>query len=108
MVGFEERKKGQENKFVHAEEVKFKIASRRRKMLGLWAAEKMGLNDEDSLNYARDIISFGVEDQTPGAVINKIIMDAKEKGVNFTEAQVRSKNSEFEVIASKQILEEKK
>ena len=108
MVNLNDREKGLENKFAHDEEVKFKIASRRRKLLGLWAAELMGLSDEDSLYYARDVISFGIEDNTPGAVIRKIMNDAQENGVKLTESQVRIKNSEFEVMATKQIRGEKK
>ncbi len=108
MAGLKDREKAQENKFAHDEEVKFKIASRRRKLLGLWAAELMGLSDEESLNYARDIIGFGIEDNTPGAVIRKILFDTEEAGLKLTEKDVRAKNSEFEVIATKQLRDEKK
>ncbi len=108
MTVLSDREKAQENKFALDEEVKFKIASRRRKLLGLWAAELMGLSDEESLNYARDVISFGIEDNTPGAVIRKILNDAQENGVKLTEAAVRSKNSEFEALATKQIRGDKK
>ncbi len=108
MSGFKDREKGFENKFALDEELKFKISSRRRKLLGLWAGEVMGLGDEDALNYAKDIIGFGIDDNSPGAVINKILQDAAAKNVQLTEAQVRGKNAEFEVIASKQVMEEKK
>jgi len=103
MTSFDERKKAYENKFAHEEEIKFKIASRRRKLLGLWAAELMGMSDEESLNYAKDMISFGIEDNTPGAVIKKIMNDMKERSIKISEAAIRSKNSELELIAAKQI-----
>ncbi len=108
MSSFDERQKNFENKFVHDEELRFKIASRRRKLLGLWAAEEMGLGDEESLSYTLGVIACGIEDTTPGAVINKIRTDAEKRQVTLTEAQIRAKNAEFEIIATKQISGNKK
>lgn len=108
MSNFNEREKAQENKFVLDEEQKFKIASRRRKLLGLWAAELMGLGDEESLKFAIEVVGFGLDDNTPGAVIKKIIKDVGAAGVTLSEADVRAKNAEFEIIATKQISGEKK
>ena len=105
MSSFNDREKAFENKFAQESVVKFKIASRRRKLLGLWAGEKLGLGEEESLNYAKEIVSFGLEDTTSGAVIKKIATDAKTAGINISEAEIRTKNSEFEIIATKQITE---
>ncbi len=108
MTMFEERERAHENRFAYDEEVRFKITSRRRKLLGLWAAERIGFGDEESLKYALEIVNYGIDDKKPGAVINKIIQDAEKAGVELKETEVRIKNSEFDIIAAKQILEEKK
>ena len=42
MTSFDEREKGFERKFAHDEELAFKAVALRNKMLGLWAAEKLG------------------------------------------------------------------
>lgn len=103
MSEFDNRERAFENKFAHDEEKKFKIAARRRKLLGLWAADVMCLNEAESLQYALEIVNFGIEDQTSGAVIKKIIADLKSKGHIYSEADIRAKNMEFEEIAAKQI-----
>ena len=52
MAGFEDRKKAQEGKFAHDQEIAFKATARRNKLLGLWAAGKMGLSGEAADAYA--------------------------------------------------------
>ena len=44
MSTFDKREEGFELKFAHEEEVRFKARARRNKMLGLWAADKLGLD----------------------------------------------------------------
>jgi hypothetical protein len=100
---FDDRKKAYENKFVHSQELQFKIDARRRKMLALWAAENMGMGEEDSLNYALEIVKFGIEDTSNGAVINRIMNDAKEKGLELSEKDIRVKNNEFAEIATREV-----
>ena len=105
MSGFEEREKAHENKYAYDEEMKFKIASRRRKLLGLWAADKMSMSDAESLHYAMEIVSLGIMDKTPQAVINKIAADFKRNEIALTESDVRKMNNEFEVVATRQLTE---
>lgn len=107
MSDMDNREKAFENKFVHEEELRFKIDSRRRKLLGLWVAEELGLSDEKSLEYAMSLVKYGIEDNTKGAVINKIVNDAKNLNKNLSESQVRLKNAEFEELAKRQITEKK-
>ena len=107
MAGFDEREKAYENKYAHDEELKFKIASRRRKLLGLWAAEKMNMSDAESLHYAMEIVSLGIVDKTPQAVINKIAGDLKRNEIALTEADVKKINNEFEIVATRQLTENK-
>ena len=48
MTTFDKREEGFEKKFALDEELKFKSNARRNKLLGLWAAEKMGLSGDDA------------------------------------------------------------
>jgi len=104
MTDLENRQKAFENKFAHDEETKFKISARRRKLLGLWAAETMGMNEENSLDYALNIVKLGIEDQKSGAVIDKIFNDLKSANKDISLEAVKNKNFEFEETAKKQIL----
>lgn len=107
MSGFEDIKKAQETKFIQEETVSFKIDARRRKLLALWAAEITGMSEEQSLDYAMSIVKYGIEDESPSAVINKIIEDAADRGALIDEDQLRAKNLEFSDLARRQLSENK-
>ena len=62
MASFEDREKGFERKFAHDEELKFKATARRNKLLGLWAAELMGLSGDAAQAYAREVIKADLEE----------------------------------------------
>ena len=47
MTDFKDRERGEEAKYVFDEENAFKIAARRNRLLGEWAAELMNLTDEE-------------------------------------------------------------
>ncbi len=106
MTGLDERKKAQEQKFAQDGENTFKINARRRKMLGLWASEKTGMNEIDSLEYAMDIVKFGVDHDDFTKVSEKIIADSKKRGVEIDLEELSKKNAEFAAIARKQIIDQ--
>lgn len=88
MSSFEERQKGYENKFVHDLEVDFKIRCRRNKLLGLWAADKMGMDEDDAGKYAKEVVDSTVDGVANQTVLDKISNDLREKGLNVEEAEV--------------------
>jgi hypothetical protein len=53
MTTFDKREEGFEKKFALDEEQKFKAEARRNKLLGLWAAEKLGLSGDAPLPIPR-------------------------------------------------------
>ena len=48
---FDERKDAFENKFAHEQNVTFKIEALRNKLLGAWAAELKGLDEDETEQY---------------------------------------------------------
>ena len=50
MSAFDDREKGFEKKFAHDQELQFKAEARRNKLLGLWAAELMGITGTDAFS----------------------------------------------------------
>jgi len=56
MTTFDKREEGFEKQFAHDEELRFKATARRNKLLGLWAAEKLGLEGADAQAYAKDVV----------------------------------------------------
>jgi hypothetical protein len=103
MSTFDSREKGFENKFAHDEELRFKATVRRNKLLGAWAAEKMGMSGADADSYAKEVVASDFEEAGDDDVVRKVAADFKAKGVNQSEQQIRSTMSDLMVTAIAQI-----
>ncbi|MGJ4887220.1 DUF1476 domain-containing protein [Bradyrhizobium sp. HKCCYLRH3099] len=101
MTTFDKREDAFEKQFAHDEELKFKAEARRNKLLGLWAAEKLGKSGADADAYAKDVIAADFEEAGDADVVRKVLGDLSAKGV--TEAEIRSKMSELLATAVAQI-----
>jgi len=88
MTTFDKREEAFEEKFAHEEENKFKATARRNKMLGLWAAEKLGLRGAEADSYALAIVMAAFEDTSGHAVAGKIRKDFDAKGVAQSDHQI--------------------
>ena len=62
MTTFDKREEGFEKKFAHDEELRFKANARRNKLLGAWAAAKLGLSGTDADAYAKDVVMSDFEE----------------------------------------------
>jgi hypothetical protein len=89
MTTFDSRKDGFEKKFAHDEELQFKATARRNKLLGAWAAEKMGLTGDAATQYAKDVVAADFEEAGDDDVVRKVMGDFQAKGVDQSEHQVR-------------------
>jgi hypothetical protein len=89
MITFDKRKEGFEKQFIRDEALKFKATSRRSKLLGLWAAEKLGLNDADAQAYAKAVVLSGIEQTGDGDPFHKLRSDFDSKGVALSDDQIR-------------------
>src|SRR4051794_33289987 len=103
MTTFDKREEGFEKRFALDEEQKFKAESRRNKLLGLWAAEQLGMSGDAAAAYARDIVSADFEEAGHAAILRKIAADLAAKGVTVTEAQIRTKMDQLMAQAAAQV-----
>ena len=108
MTNFEEREKGYERKFAQDEELKFKATARRNKLLGLWAAEQLGITGDQAQAYAREVIKADLEIPGDDDVFRKIRRDFDAKGVQKSDHQIRSKMVDLMGVAVGQIESEAK
>ena len=108
MSSFEKREKGFENKFAHDEETKFKVTARRNKLLGLWAAAKMGLGGDAAQAYAREIVKADLQESGDEDVIRKLRADFDSKGTAVSDHQIRREMEEQMKIAMQQLVDEAK
>lgn len=103
MSGFDDRKKGQESKYAHDQEMEFKATARRNKLLGLWAAELMGMTGEDAAEYAKEVIKSDFEEAGHEDVFRKIRGDFDARGVEQSDHQIRHKMDQLLEEARKQV-----
>ncbi|MDX5367702.1 MAG: DUF1476 domain-containing protein [Alphaproteobacteria bacterium] len=103
MSSFDKREEGFEKKFAHDEELRFKATARRNKLLGLWAAEKMGLSGDAANAYAQEVIAADLEEAGEEDVFRKIRRDFDAKGVDQSDHQIRRTMAELLDEAVRQI-----
>ena len=105
--GFGDREKAFESKFAHDEELKFRIVNRRNRLLGLWAAEQMGMPGADAEAYAKTVVQADFIDPGHEDVVRKIQKDFQAKNVARSDHAIRLKMEELMAIATDQIQNEK-
>ncbi len=103
MNSFDKREEGFEKKFAMDAEQKFKAEARRNKLLGLWAAEKLGITGDAANAYAKEVVAADFEEAGDGDVLRKVAGDFSAKGVTVTETQVRAKMDELMLQAIIQV-----
>ncbi|NNC59825.1 MAG: DUF1476 domain-containing protein [Erythrobacter sp.] len=106
MTDFKDRQRGEEAKFAMDEETAFKLAARRNRLLGHWAAEKMDLNAEETESYAKAVVQADFEEAGDEDVIRKVLGDLTTAGVDIDEAGVRAALAEKTVEAKRQLMSE--
>jgi hypothetical protein len=103
MTSFDKREEGFEKQFAHDEELKFKANARRNKLLGLWAAEKLGLAGPEAEAYAKEVVTADFEEAGDNDVFRKIRRDFDAKAVNVSDHQIRRTMDELMASAVAQI-----
>jgi hypothetical protein len=103
MTTFDKRKEGYESKFARDEELRFKSNARRNKLLGLWAAEKLGKSGDDAQAYAREVIRADMAEAGDEDVFRKIRADFDAANVAQSDHQIRRTMEELMTEAVTQI-----
>ncbi|MBR1204214.1 MULTISPECIES: DUF1476 domain-containing protein [unclassified Bradyrhizobium] len=103
MNEFNKREEGFEKKFALDEEQKFKAEARRNKLLGLWAAEKLGITGDAAGAYAKEVVAADFEEAGDNDVLHKVLKDLTAKGQAVTERDVRAKMDELLAVAAAQV-----
>src|SRR5687768_12007907 len=103
MTTFDERERAYEKKFARDAELRFKATARRNKLLGLWAAEKLGKSGEEADAYAREVIRSDMQEAGDEDVVRKVRGDFEAAGVQQSEHQIRRTMEELLAKAVAQI-----
>jgi hypothetical protein len=107
MTTFDDRQKGFESKFAHDEELNFKAMARRNKLLGLWAADKLGKQSADAEQYAKDVVMADFESGGNNDVVEKLLKDFAAAKIKITAADINKEMERLIPIARSQIIGDK-
>ena len=89
MTTFDDRKDAFEKKFAHDEDLRFKATARRNKLLGLWAAEKLGKSGADAETYAKSVVMADFQEAGEDDVLRKVKADLEANGASHGDAELR-------------------
>ncbi|CAN5312430.1 DUF1476 domain-containing protein [soil metagenome] len=103
MTTFDQRKDAFENKFAHDEELRFKATARRNKLLGLWAAEKLGKSGAEADAYAKSVVVADFEEAGDEDVVRKVKGDFASASVTVADEEIRRVMTELLIRAAEEI-----
>lgn len=103
MASMDDREKGFERKFALDEEQRFRAMARRNKLLGLWAAEKLGKSGGDADAYAKEVVAADFAEAGDEDVFRKVRGDLDNAGSKVSDADIRAAMSELMAKAAEQI-----
>ena len=106
MTDFRDRERAEEAKFAMDEDMAFRVVARRNRLLGHWAAEKMGLTPEETSAYAKEVIQAEFEEAGDEDVIRKLLGDLTAAGCDVDEATVRATLGDKAIEAKRQLMSE--
>lgn len=105
MTTFDNREAAFEAKFARDDEIQFKIAARRNRLLGGWAAGLMSLTPEEADAYAKDVVRADFEEAGDEDVVRKLLGDITSAGVDIDDRRIRAMLEEKTIEARRQLME---
>lgn len=105
MTTFDDRQRAFETKYARDQELQFKVVARRNRLLGQWAAKKMGLTEAEAEAYAKDVIRADFEEAGDDDVVRKLLGDLTSAGVDIDDAAIREQLEHKTVEARRHFIE---
>ncbi|MDD3021144.1 MAG: DUF1476 domain-containing protein [Alphaproteobacteria bacterium] len=107
-MSFDDRKKASEKKFEMDQQSIFKIEARASKLIGAWAAEKMGLEGNAIAGYAKEVVVANLDEPGYDDVKRKLMGDFSEYEVSVSEHEIDHMIIKFVEMATEQVLQDTK
>lgn len=104
MTMFDDREKAFEAKFARDEEMLFRVLARRNRLLGQWAAERMGLDAAETESYAKAVVQAEFEEAGDEDVIRKLLGDLISAGIETDDAEIRAAMEAKHIEARRQLM----
>lgn len=104
MADFKDRERAEEAHFALEEETAFRIAARRNRLLGEWAAGLMKLTPEETDAYRKAVVQADFEESGDQDVVRKLLGDLTAAQTDVSETDIRAKLEEMTIEARRQLL----
>ncbi len=104
MSTFDDRERAEEARYALDQETQFKINARRNKLLGLWAADLLGLKGTDADAYAKSVVIADLEEAGDDDVVRKVRGDLEKANLTRTDVQIREEMARLLPVAREQII----
>ena len=106
MTNFNDRERAEEAKFAMDEETLFRVHARRNRLVGEWAAAKMGLSEAETEAYRKAVVQADFEEAGDEDVVRKLLGDMTAAGLDIDDATVRAALEEKMIEARRQLMGE--
>jgi hypothetical protein len=106
MTTFNDRERAEEAKFALDADTMFRITARRNRLLGQWAAVRMGLSPAEADAYAKAVVQADFEEAGDEDVVRKLLGDLISAGVDADEGEVRTALDEKLIEARRALMGE--
>ena len=106
MTTFDDRERAFEAKYARDEDMAFRVIARRNRLLGEWAARLMGLSEEETSAYAKEVVRADFEEAGDEDVIRKLLGDLTAAGIETDDSKIREALTHKEAEARRQIMEQ--
>ncbi|MBY0354120.1 MAG: DUF1476 domain-containing protein [Rickettsiales bacterium] len=106
MTTFDKREKAFEDKHAHDLELQFKVTARRNKLLGVWAAQKLGMNDADAQLFSDEVVLSDFQQAGDDDVLAKIHDAFINGGISIDEDTIRTHMQNLLIDAKEQLFKE--
>lgn len=106
MTTFDDRKKQEEVRFKHDQELAFKARNRGNRLFGLWIAEQLGLTGDAADAYAKDVVVADFESPGDEDIFSKVHADLADKSIELSDHLLTKRLLEFRETALQQIRSE--
>ena len=103
MSSFDDRERGMEAKYSMDQQALFRATMRRNKLLGMWAADLLGLSGADAEAYAKTVVMSDLEEPGDDDVIRKVVADFDQKGVAKSRGDIAAQLEALMPVAVEQI-----
>lgn len=103
MTTFDTREQAFEQRQAYEDEIAFKAVARRNKLLGEWAADRLGLSGAEAEAYARNLVDIDFKPAGYARLIEKVQGDLRGKGIEMSDHRLMLKLAELLIEAKRQV-----